>query len=154
MCQVKLSEKINYLFHMGEDMTRQERNYLKECKEKQFIESIKGQKIDGKVKAEFRKTEIWKNFRKYMYSKYKTDYLTHRKLKKGSPLHHMRFSPEQYTDLDEKFFLLISNASHDLIHQCVSETIKDPSFMERLTYIVNKHIEINNGKDIKDFLKD
>ena len=150
----KIIKKINYLNLYGEDMTRQERNYLKECKEKQFIESIKGQKIDGKTKAEFRKTEIWKNFRKYMYSKYKTDYLTHRKLKKGSPLHHMRFSPEQYTDLDENFFLLISNASHDLIHQCVSETIKDPSFMERLTYIVNKHIEINNGKDIKDFLKD
>lgn len=135
-------------------MTRQELNYLKECKEKQFIESIKGQKIDGKTKAEFRKTSVWKKFRDYMCGKYKTDYLTHRKLKKGSPLHHMRFSPELYTDLDENFFLLISNASHDLIHQCVSETIKDPSFMERLTYIVNKHIEINNGKDIKDFLKD
>ena len=149
-----IKKKTTICFIWSKDMTRAEQKHLKECKEKQFIESIKGQKIDGKVKAEFRKTEIWKNFRKYMYSKYKTDYLTHRKLKKGSPLHHMRFSPEQYTDLDENFFLLISNASHDLIHQCVSETIKDPSFMERLTYIVNKHIEINNGKDIKDFLKD
>ena len=27
-------------------MTRAEQKYLKECKEKQFIESIKGQKID------------------------------------------------------------------------------------------------------------
>ena len=35
-------------------MTQQERNYLKECKEKQFIESIKGQKINGKVKGKFR----------------------------------------------------------------------------------------------------
>ena len=41
-------------------MTRQEQKYLKECKEKQFVESIKGQKIDGKTKAEFRKTDNWK----------------------------------------------------------------------------------------------
>ena len=41
-------------------MTRAEQKYIKECKEKQFVESIKGQKIDGKTKAEFRKTDIWK----------------------------------------------------------------------------------------------
>lgn len=135
-------------------MTRAEQKKLKEQKEKEFIESIKGKKIDGKTKGQFRLTTIWKKFRKYMSGKYKTDYLTHRKLKKGSPLHHMRFDPAIYTELDEKYFLLLSNSSHDLIHQCVSETIKDPNFMERLTYIVNKHIELNNGKDIKDFLKD
>lgn len=32
--------------------------------------------------------------------------------------------------------------------------IKNSTFMQRLTEEVNLHIEINNGKDVKDFLKE
>ena len=37
---------------------------------------------------------------------------------------------------------------------CVKYQSKDPTFMQRLTEEVNLHIKINNGKDVKDFLKD
>ena len=135
-------------------MTREEQRYLKECKEKQFIESIKGKKIDGKQKAEFRTTKFWTEFRKRLFNERKVDYLTHRKLQKKYNLHHMRFDPSIYTELDENFFRCYNSNSHDVLHWCVSETIKDPTFMQRLTEEVNLHIEINNGKDVKDFLKD
>ena len=134
-------------------MTRAEKKYIKEQKEKQFIESIKGQKIDGKTKIEYRKTSVWIQFRKKLFSERKIDFLTHRKLQKKFNLHHMRFSPQLYTDLDEQWFRCYNPNTHDVVHWCVSETIKDPTFMQRLTEEVNLHISINNGKDVKDFLK-
>ena len=134
-------------------MTRQEQKYLKECKEKQFIESIKGQKIDGKTKAEFRLTDTWKNFRKYIHDKYKVDYLTKRKLTKTWNCHHERFDPKLYTDLNEEFFLPLNNQQHDVLHIVISETIKDPTYLDRLCELVHKHIKLNDGKDVKDFLK-
>lgn len=135
-------------------MTRAEQKKLKEKKENDFIESIKGKKIDGKIKEKYRLTSIWKTFRKFMSSKYKIDFLTHRKLQKKFNLHHVRFSPELYTDLDEKYFRCYNPNTHDILHWLVSETIKDPTFMKRITEEVEFHIKVNDGKDVKDFLKD
>ena len=134
-------------------MTRLERKQLIEQKEKKFIESIKVQKIDGKIKAEFRKTDNWKNFRKYIHDKYKVDYLTKRKLTKTWNCHHERFDPKLYTDLNEEFFLPLNNQQHDVLHVVISETIKDPTYLDRLCELVHKHIKLNDGKDVKDFLK-
>ena len=134
-------------------MTRLERKQLKEQKEKKFIESIKGQKIDGKIKAEFRKTDNWKNFRKYIHDKYKVDYLTKRKLTKTWNCHHERFDPKLYTDLNEEFFLPLNNQQHYVLHVVISETIKDPTYLDRLCELVHKHIKLKDGKDVKDFLK-
>lgn len=135
-------------------MTRAEQKYIKECKEKQFIELIKGQKIDGKTKGKFRLTEMWKNFRKFMQGKYKVDYLTHRKLKRGWNLHHADFSSENYSILDENKFFCLNKESHSNLHWLISEQIKDPTFMKRINELVEFHIKLNEGKDIKDFLKD
>lgn len=135
-------------------MTQQERKYLKECKEQQFIESIKGQKIDGKTKSEFRKTDTWKNFRKRLFEERKVDALTGRKLNKTANCHHERFDPTLYSDLDENYFLMLNNQMHDWLHIAISETIKNPKFMDIAKELVEKHIQLNDGKDIKDFLKD
>lgn len=135
-------------------MTRAERKYLKECKEKQFIESIKGQKIDGKIKGKFRLTSIWKSFRKFMQDKYKLDYLTHRKLKRGWQLHHMNLNPQFYTELNEELFKCLNAQQHDIFHAVYSEYVKDQTYLDRLIDLVKKHYELNNGKDVKDFLKD
>ena len=135
-------------------MTREEKKYIKECKEKQFIESIKGKKIDGKTKAEFRKTSIWKEFRNKLFKERKVDALTGRKLTKTWNCHHERFDPTLYTDLNEEFFLTLNTQMHDWLHVAISETIKNPNFMDIAKKLVDKHIQLNNGKDVKDFLKD
>lgn len=135
-------------------MTREEKRYIKECKEKQFIESIKGQKIDGKTKAEFRKTNIWKNFRKRLFEERKVDALTGRKLNKTANCHHERFDSTLYSDLDENYFLMLNTQMHDWLHIAISETIKNPKFMDIAKELVEKHIQLNDGKDVKDFLKD
>ena len=135
-------------------MTREEKRYIKECKETQFIESIKGQKIDGKTKAEFRKTDIWKNLRKRLFEERKVDALTGRKFNKTANCHHERFDPTLYSDLDENYFLMLNTQMHDWLHIAISETIKNPKFMDIAKELVEKHIQLNDGKDVKDFLKD
>lgn len=119
-------------------------------KEQEFIKSIKGQQIDGKIKAKFRLTSVWKTFRKFMQDKYKVDFLTHRKLKRGWQLHHMNFLPTAYTDLNEECFICLNPQQHDVIHTIYSEYVKDTSYLDRLIDLIKKHYELNDGKDIKD----
>lgn len=134
-------------------MTREERRQEKLRKEQEFIDSIKGIHIDSKVKDLFRRTTIWKDFRNGLKKERKVDYLTGRKLTKTWNCHHIRFDSRFYTSLEKEFFRCYNNQIHDLVHLCVSETIKNPDFMKRLTEEVNYHIKINDGKDIKDFKK-
>ena len=134
-------------------MTRLEQKLIKEQKEKLFIESIKNKKIDGKQKAEFRKTTIWNNFRKKLFSERKIDALTHKKLSKKFNTHHMKLSPEFYTELNEDWFELLGSSSHDIVHYLYGYYRKDKEILVRLKNILDKMVELNDGKDIKDFLK-
>lgn len=132
-------------------MTRQEQRQEKLRKEQEFIDSIKGTHIDSKVKDLFRRTTIWKDFRNRLKKERKVDQLTGRKLTKTWNCHHQRFDSRLYTDLDEQYFSCLNNQMHDLLHICVSETIKNPDFMKNLNDLVEYHIKLNNGKDVKDF---
>lgn len=135
-------------------MTRKEQKAEKLRKETEFIDSIKNTLIDGKIKGEYRKTSFWKDFRNRLKKERKTDYITGRKLTKTWNCHHMRFDPRLYTDLDEQYFRCYNNQIHDLVHICVSETIKNPDFMKKLTEEVDIHILLNNHKDVRDFAKE
>ena len=132
-------------------MTRQQQKEEKLRKEKEFIDSIKGKHIDGKIKELFRRTLYWNGFRKDLNEKRKVDALTGRKLTKTWNCHHMRFNSKFYTDLDEEYFLCLNNQMHDFLHIAVSETIKNPKFLDKLKELVELHIKINNGKDVRDF---
>lgn len=132
-------------------MTRKEIHEEKIRKENELISSLKDKMITGKEKDLFRKTSVWKEFRNRLKAERKVDALTGRKLTKTWNCHHERFDPALYLDLDEQYFLCLNNQMHDVVHICVSETIKDPEFMNRLSEIVQFHIKINEGKDIKDF---
>ena len=134
-------------------MTREEKRKQKLKEEKEFIESIKGEIITGKEKGKFRLTSVWKKFREKLKDERKVDALTGRKLTKTWNLHHVRFDSKLYTDLNEKYFLTLNNQIHDLLHICISETIKNPDFMKILTKEVNRHIKINERKDVRDFNK-
>lgn len=132
-------------------MTRQEQKEEKLRKEQEFINSIKGKRIDGKIKELFRRTSIWNNFRKDLKAERKVDALTGRKLTKTSNCHHVRFNSKFYTDLDKEFFLCLNNQMHDFLHIAISETIKNPDFLDKLRELVKWHIKINDGKDVRDF---
>ena len=132
-------------------MTRQEQREEKLRKEQEFINSIKGKHINGKIKDLFRRTSVWNNFRKDLKAERKVDALTGRKLTKTWNNHHVRFDSKLYTDLDKEFFLCLNNQMHDFLHIAISETIKNPEFLDRLRELVEWHIKINDGKDVRDF---
>ena len=133
-------------------MTKEEKRYLKQCKEKQFIESIKGQKIDGKTKGKFRLTETWKNFRKLFDNM--VDPITLKKLPKRYNLHHLVLDPAKYTELDERKFRPHANSIHDLIHLLYGYYRKDKEILNRIKEELDLMVELNDGKDVKDYLKD
>ena len=133
-------------------MTREEKKYLKDLEEKRFVESIKGQKIDGKTKGKFRLTKIWKEFRKKFEKQ--VDPITLKKLPKRFNLHHLSLSPTEYTDLDESKFKPHSNAVHDFIHWLYGYYRKDKDILNRIKEELDLMVELNEGKDVKDFLKD
>ncbi len=134
-------------------MTRAEQKELKLKKEQDFIKSIKGKAISGKLKDLFRATTVWKSFRKFMKDKYKVDFLTGRKLTKTWNLHHRNFRPTEYTNLKEESFRCLNNQQHDVLHVVISETIKDPDYLNRLCKEVLDTIKFNEGKDVRDWIK-
>ena len=133
-------------------MTRQEQHLEKLKKEQKFINSIKEQKIDGKTKGKFRLTDTWKNFRK-LFDK-QVDPITLKKLPKRYNLHHLVLDPAKYTELDESKFRPHSNGIHDLIHTLYGYYRKDKRILDRIKEELDIMVELNDGKDVKDFLKD
>lgn len=135
-------------------MTRQEQREQKLKKEQDFLKSIEGKYLNQQEKSKFRETTKWKNFRKRLKEKRKVDAITGRKLTKTWNCHHERFDSRLYTELNEEYFLCLNNQMHDLLHVCVSETIKNPLFMKKLSEVVDYHIKLNNNKDVRDFRKE
>jgi hypothetical protein len=74
---------------------------------------------DSEIKAAFRRTKIWKDFRKKMKEKQNgIDPITGTKLTKTANLHHRYFvDSDHYTDLsDEDDFIFINKQTHDNVH--------------------------------------
>lgn len=74
---------------------------------------------ESEMKAAFRRTKIWKDFRKKMKEKQNgVDQITGAKLTKTANLHHKYFATSDfYTDLsDEDDFIFINKQTHDAVH--------------------------------------
>lgn len=146
-------------------MTREQLKQKKENDEKKLVESLKNKPINGKQKGEFRKTSIWKSFRKLFYIREtktlkngkkrdtpNNDALTLRPLTRTFNLHHMSLDSRHYTDISDKSkFIALNSKSHSLLHYAYSEYCKDKDFLKRLEKYVLLMYKLNNGKDLKDF---
>ena len=71
---------------------------------------------EAKKKRNFRATSKWKNWRKYMKKKHKTDDITGRPLYKGFQVHHLDMRAENYEDLREDKFATLNKQTHDVLH--------------------------------------
>lgn len=145
-------------------MTRQQLKEKKEKDEQKLIQSIKGKLIDGKTKGEFRKTSVWKIFRRKFYIKEQktlkngkkkdvpnTDVLTLKPLNKTFNLHHMCLDPKKYTDLNETNFRTLNVQSHEVLHWVYSYYRKDPAILDRLKALLDEMCRLNDSKDVRDF---
>ena len=71
---------------------------------------------EAKKKASFRKTSKWKNWRKHLKTKRKTDEVTGKPLYKGWQCHHFDMRIENYEDLREEKFACLNKQTHEVVH--------------------------------------
>ena len=98
-----------------------------------------------KEKRRLRGTKAWKTLRHNKNVEQKgIDPITRKKLTKTANLHHMLLDPTEYSNLsNEVNFVMLNKMSHDVLHFCYNYQSKDSGFMERLSYWVNKMLELN-----------
>ena len=97
-----------------------------------------------KDKTKFRNSSKWKKFRLKLRTERKVDELTRKPLHNRWNLHHMDFDPNQYECIeDESHFLCLNQQTHEFLHWWMRYYLSDPSIIDRLKEISEKHREIN-----------
>ena len=96
------------------------------------------------VKAKFRQSKEWKEFRKRMFEKQDgKDIITGKKLYKGFNCHHLDMSAENYDKLIEENFIAVNKTTHETIHALFRYYQKDPTVLDRLKTFLEKMNELN-----------
>ena len=96
------------------------------------------------VKAKFRKTKEWKEFREKIFNKQDgKDIITGKKLYKGYNLHHCDMSAENYDKLIEENFVAVNKQTHETIHTLFRYYQKDPTVLDRLKTVLDRMNELN-----------
>lgn len=73
-------------------------------------------KTDSEKRAEFRKTQEWKDFRKALREEQKIDPVTQSKLTLTANCHHIDQRIENYSNLDSKRFVMLNKKTHTAVH--------------------------------------
>lgn len=96
------------------------------------------------VKAKFRQSKGWKEFRKRMFDKQcGKDAITGKKLYKGYHLHHLDMSAENYDQLIEENFIAVNKQTHETLHFLFRYYQKDPTILDRLKTVLDRMNELN-----------
>lgn len=104
-------------------------------------------------KAEFRKSDEWREFRvKVAESFGNKDFITGKKLTKGFNVHHLRTEQELegYCDLSNvEEFMPLNRYTHKLLHYLFTYYKKDPSVLERLKEVLDQMTRLSNAESGK-----
>lgn len=96
------------------------------------------------IKAKFRHTKAWKEFRQKMRDKQNgLDYITGKKLNKFWNLHHLDMSAENYENLEEDNFICLNKQMHETIHTLFRYYKNDKDVLNRMKQVLDKMIELN-----------
>ena len=96
------------------------------------------------VKAKFRQSKEWKEFRKRIFDKQDgKDVITGKKLYKGFNCHHLDMSAENYDQLIEENFIAVNKTTHETIHALFRYYQKDPTVLDRLKTTLDRMNELN-----------
>lgn len=99
---------------------------------------------NSELKAKFRRSVEWKNFRKHMADLYDNkDAITGKPLRKGWNLHHLDMSVENYQDLDDDKFIPLNKATHEMLHQVFRYSYA----IDKLVYYVQKMDQLNKQEN-------
>ena len=104
----------------------------------------KKDRMSEKDRKKFRNSAKWKKFRNDIIEKFDhVDPITNKPLRKGCNIHHLDMDKDNYEVLIEEHFLPLNKNTHEMIHWCYRYASTDDDFMNRLTYFVQKMLEIN-----------
>ena len=96
------------------------------------------------IKAKFRQSKEWKEFRKKIFDKQDgKDIITGKKLYKGYNTHHLDMSAENYDKLTEENFIAVNKTTHDALHFLFRYYQKDPAILDRLKTVLDRMSELN-----------
>lgn len=96
------------------------------------------------VKAKFRQSKEWKEFRKRMFEKQDgKDIITGKKLCKGYHVHHLDMAAENYDQLIEENFIAVNKQTHETLHFLFRYYQKNPWVLYRLKAVLDKMNELN-----------
>ena len=96
------------------------------------------------IKAKFRQSKEWKEFRKKIFDKQDgKDIITGKKLYKGYNTHHLDMSAENYDKLTEENFVALNKQTHEALHFLFRYYQKDPSVLDRFKEVLDRMNELN-----------
>ena len=96
------------------------------------------------VKAKFRQSKEWKEFRKIIFDKQDgKDIITGKKLYRGYNVHHLDMSAENYDKLIEENFIAVNKQTHEALHFLFRYYQKDTTVLDRLKTVLEKMNEVN-----------
>ena len=96
------------------------------------------------VKAEFRKTKEWREFRKIIFDKQEgKDVITGKKLYKGYNVHHLDMSADNYDKLIEENFIAVNKNTHETLHFLFRYYKNDKDILNRIKQVLDKMVELN-----------
>ena len=96
------------------------------------------------VKAKFRQSKEWKEFRKTRFDKQDgKDTITGKKLYKGYNVHHLSMDAETYDKLIEENFIAVNKTTHETIHALFRYYKNDKDILNRIKQVLDKMVELN-----------
>ena len=96
------------------------------------------------IKAKFRKTKEWREFRKIIFDKQNgKDIITGKKLYKCYNVHHLDMSADNYDKLIEENFIAVNKATHEALHFLFRYYKNDKDILNRIKQVLEKMTELN-----------
>lgn len=85
-----------------------------------------------KKKSKFRRSNKWKNFRRELKRKQKTDPVTGSKLSTTAVCHHLSLKAEEYEMVSEDRQVMLNPQSHDVLHYLYGDGDRRYDWRKRL----------------------
>lgn len=93
------------------------------------------------LKAKFRQSKKWKEFRDKIIKQQRIEPISRIKLRKGCVIHHLDQRAENYKVLEDERLIALQPKSHEMIHYLYGYYIKDKEVLNRIKDILDKMIE-------------
>ena len=96
------------------------------------------------IKAKFRASKEWREFRKRIFDKQNgKDIITGKKLYRGYNVHHLDMSADNYDKLIEENFIAVNKNTHEALHFLFRYYKNDKDILNRIKQVLEKMTELN-----------